>query len=133
MYHGVVVSFGQSLENSRRESTMMKPARFRSLRRRFKMLMLGLLALYVVFLAGMFAVMCQPPARFGQIMAYVPMPAMMLLPFESMWNVARGGATRVGEMAPDFTLATTADRKTEVSLASFRGQKPVVLVFGSYT
>ena len=94
--------------------------------------MLGALVAYVVFLTGMFVVMCQPPQRFGQIMAYVPMPALMLLPFEPMWNVARGGATRVGEMAPDFVLPTV-DRKSHVSLASFRGQRPVVLVFGSYT
>jgi hypothetical protein len=100
--------------------------------RRLKMVMLGLLAIYVVFVVGMFVVMCQPPQRFGQIMAYVPMPTMLILPFEPMWNIARGGSTRVGEMAPDFTLPTV-DRKAEVSLASFRGQRPVVLVFGSYT
>jgi hypothetical protein len=96
------------------------------------MVMLGLLAIYVVFLAGMFVVMRQPPQRFGQIMAYVPMPALIVLPFERMWNIARGGTTRVGEMAPEFTLQTI-DRKSEVRLASFRGDRPVVLVFGSYT
>jgi hypothetical protein len=96
------------------------------------MVMVWVLAIYVVFLAGMFVVMCQPPQRFGQIMAYVPMPAMLLLPFEPMWNIARGGSARVGEMAPDFTLPTV-DRKSEVRLSSFRGQRPVVLVFGSYT
>jgi hypothetical protein len=87
---------------------------------------------YGSFLAGMFVVMCQPPQRFGQIMKYVPMPALMVVPFESMWNVARGGPTRVGEMAPDFTLPTV-DHKAQVSLSSFRGKQPVVLVFGSYT
>ena len=60
------------------------------------------------------------------------MPAMAIVPFEPMWNVARGGATRVGETAPDFALPTV-DRKAEVRLASFRGKQPVVLVFGSYT
>jgi hypothetical protein len=94
--------------------------------------MLWALAIYVMFAAGMFAVMCQPPQRFGQIMAYVPMPAMMILPFEPMWNLARGGAARVGDMAPEFALPTL-DRKTQVSLRSLRGQRPVVLVFGSYT
>jgi hypothetical protein len=92
----------------------------------------GLLVVYVAFLGAMFVIMCQPPARFGQIMAYVPMPTLMVVPFESMWNVARGGPTRVGEMAPDFDLPT-ADRKTRVRLASFRGKQPVVLIFGSYT
>lgn len=94
--------------------------------------MLGALAVYVAFLAAMFVVMCQPPQRFGRIMAYVPMPIMAIVPFERMWNVARGGATRVGDMAPDFVLPTL-DRKAEVRLASFRGKQPVVLVFGSYT
>ena len=100
--------------------------------RRLRRSLLGILVVYVVFVAGMFAVMCQPPQRFGQIMAYVPMPAMMVLPFEPMWNIARGGNARVGDMAPDFELPTV-DRKSQVSLASFRGQRPVVLVFGSYT
>ena len=92
----------------------------------------GRLALYSVFLAGMFAIMCQPPQRFGQIMAYFPMPAMPLVPFESMWNVARRGTAHVGDTAPDFALAT-ADHKARVALSSFRGKRPVVLVFGSYT
>jgi hypothetical protein len=102
------------------------------LARRLTWLLLIVAALYGSLLAGMFVVMCQPPQRFGQIMAYVPMPAMAIVPFEPMWNVARGGPTRVGEMASDFTLQTV-DRKAEVSLSSFRGKQPVVLVFGSYT
>jgi hypothetical protein len=86
----------------------------------------------VVFLTGMFIVMCQPPQRFGQIMRHFPMPAMAIVPFEPMWNLARGGRTRVGELAPDFVL-TTVDHKADVRLASLRGDRPVVLVFGSYT
>lgn len=39
---------------------------------------------------------------------------------------------RVGDTAPDFKLKTK-DGDREVQLASFRGKKPVVLVFGSYT
>ena len=93
---------------------------------------LAVLAGYVLFLVAMFVVMCQPPHRFGKIMAYVPMPTMAIIPFESMWNVARGGTARVGELAPGFALPTV-DRKAEVRLASFRGKQPVVLVFGSYT
>ena len=99
--------------------------------RRLRRSLLGILVVYVVFVAGMFAVMCQPPQRFGQIMRYFPMPAMMVLPFERMWNVARGGELRVGEEAPDFTLPRT-DKSGTVKLSSLRG-KPVVLVFGSYT
>lgn len=39
---------------------------------------------------------------------------------------------RVGELAPDFTLKTQVG-KEEVTLSTFRGQKPVVLIFGSFT
>ena len=94
-------------------------------------LAIGAAIAYVVFLSVMFIVMSQPPQRFGQIMRYFPMPAMMILPFERMWNVARGGELRVGEEAPDFTLPRS-DKSGTVQLSSLRG-KPVVLVFGSYT
>jgi hypothetical protein len=39
---------------------------------------------------------------------------------------------RVGQEAPDFTLSTQ-DGKATISLSQFRGKKPVVLVFGSFT
>ncbi len=38
----------------------------------------------------------------------------------------------VGQLAPDFTL-TTQDGKRTVSLHEFRGEHPVVLIFGSFT
>jgi len=90
------------------------------------------LALYAAAIAVMFVVMCQPPVRFGRVMRHFPMPAMALLPFVPMWNVARRGATRVGALAPDFMLPTV-DQSRVVRLSSFRGDRPVVLVFGSYT
>jgi len=92
----------------------------------------ALVVLWIAFVVSMYAVMCQPPDRFGHIMSKVPMPALMLLPFEHMWNSARGGDLRVGDPAPDFTLPRL-DRSARVQLASFRGRRPVVLVFGSYT
>jgi hypothetical protein len=42
------------------------------------------------------------------------------------------GGPKVGTPAPDFTLKTL-DGKGEVTLSSFRGKQPVVLIFGSYT
>ena len=39
---------------------------------------------------------------------------------------------RVGELAPDFALRTP-DGKRAIKLSSFRHEKPVVLVFGSFT
>jgi len=87
---------------------------------------------YVVFVAAMFVVMCQPPERFGRIMAHVPSLVMSALPAEALWTTARDGSVRVGDLAPDFRLPTV-DRSQEVHLADFRGRQPVVLVFGSYT
>ena len=39
---------------------------------------------------------------------------------------------KVGDLAPDFVLPDAAGKK-EVRLSSFRGKKPVVLIFGSHT
>jgi hypothetical protein len=39
---------------------------------------------------------------------------------------------RVGDAAPDFKLKTK-DGSREVQLSSFKGKRPVVLVFGSFT
>jgi len=87
---------------------------------------------YAVFLAVMFVVMLRPPRRFGRFMRYFPMPAMMLIPFVPMWNIARRGRVGLGDEAPDFSLPTV-DRSRAITLSSFRGDRPVVLVFGSYT
>jgi hypothetical protein len=90
------------------------------------------LVVYIVLLSGLFAAMLQPPEVFGRIMSKLPMVAYILFPFEPMWLVARRGRLKVGEPAPDFSLKRT-DGSQVVSLSSFRGQKPVVLIFGSHT
>jgi hypothetical protein len=62
---------------------------------------------------------------------------------QGLWLVDRleFGATRlsegdallkVGQSAPDFTLASPSG-KNKVTLSEFQGKKPVVLIFGSYT
>ena len=89
-------------------------------------------ALYGVLTAALFVLMLQGPDRFAGVMRYVPWPAFVVLPFKPLWKVARGGTHNVGEMAPDFSLETL-DHQSTVTLSSFRAQKPVVLVFGSYT
>jgi hypothetical protein len=76
--------------------------------------------------------MRQPPERFGAIMAKVPMPAMMVLPFKPLWMSARSGQLDVGDAAPDFALPTT-DRSRTVTLSEEWRARPVVLIFGSYT
>ncbi|MGA3044198.1 MAG: hypothetical protein ABSF54_25770 [Bryobacteraceae bacterium] len=92
----------------------------------------GLLAVYLLFCAGIFAVMCQPPVRFAKAIARVPGPLFLVLPFETLWSVARGGQVRPGDAAPDFDLERL-DKSARVQLGSFRGREPVVLIFGSYT
>ena len=52
--------------------------------------------------------------------------------FGTLWLFARSGRLEVGKMAPDFRLPAL-DKTSYVQLSSFRGDKPVVLVFGSYT
>lgn len=76
--------------------------------------------------------MRQPPEVFGHVMARVPTPAYFLFPFETMWSDARKGSLDIGGTAPDFTVKTL-DTRVPVSLASLWTDKPVVLVFGSYT
>ncbi len=92
----------------------------------------GLAAIYAVASAGLYVAMRQPPERFGAIMAHVPMISMMILPFEPMWMSARAGQLAVGSAAPDFSLPTVDGTRT-VRLAQEWSQRPVVLVFGSYT
>ena len=96
-------------------------------------ILLGVLVVYVAMLAGLWAVMFQPPEVFGKIMSKLPeAPVFILFPFKPMWLFARAGQLKVGGPAPDFSLQTL-DKKSRVRLSSFRGGKPVVLVFGSYT
>jgi hypothetical protein len=88
--------------------------------------------MYAVFFSAMLLAMTRPPDQFGQVMRHVPMPLMRALPFPPMWLWARRGMLSAGDRAPDFTLST-ADHTGTVTLSSHRGQRPAVLVFGSYT
>jgi hypothetical protein len=82
--------------------------------------------------AALYAAMRQPPETFGRIMSHVPGVAMIALPFKPLWMSARNGHLQVGDPAPDFTLPALQDGRT-VTLSNEYRQKPVVLVFGSYT
>jgi hypothetical protein len=88
--------------------------------------------LYAMACGALLAVMVQPPEKFSAFMAKTPQPLLYVLPFPPLWSIARGGQLHVGDAAPDFSLETV-DHKSRVALSSFRGRKPVVLVFGSYT
>jgi hypothetical protein len=91
-----------------------------------------LVLVYAGFLAAIYVMMRRPPEQFAAAIAKMPGPLFMVLPFETLWFRARAGHVGVGEEAPEFRLRTL-DGKSEVSLSSMRGAKPVVLVFGSYT
>jgi hypothetical protein len=82
--------------------------------------------------AALYAAMRQPPETFGRIMSHVPSVAMAVLPFKPLWMSARNGHLQVGDPAPDFALRMLRGDRT-VTLSTEYRQKPVVLVFGSYT
>ncbi len=82
--------------------------------------LVALVACYLVLFGTVTAAMLQTPERFGAFMKHMP-PAIVWggLPASRMWLWARRGALK--------------DRGQRVGLSSYRGQRPVVLVFGSYT
>ena len=95
--------------------------------------LVALVGLYGALASVVVYAMTRPPEQFGQIMKRLPAPVVWgALPARSLWMWARQGRLAVGDPAPDFTLPTH-DHQATVTLSSFRGQKPVVLVFGSYT
>jgi len=96
----------------------------------FRKLVLVAIVLYSALLGGLLLVMRQPVVS-GEVMSKLPGLLFMVIPFKQLGFVARAGHLKVGDPAPDFVLPT-ADRKAEVQLSSFRGSKPVVLIFGSY-
>lgn len=91
-----------------------------------------ILIAYGAATAGLYVAMRQPPDTFGAVMAKLPMISMMVLPFEPLWMSARAGKLHAGEAAPDFTLPRV-DGAGTVSLSSELREKPVALIFGSYT
>ncbi len=91
-----------------------------------------LFAAWLCFLGYINWAMRQPPEVFGHVMAKMPMPAYFVIPFQTFWSRARAGHVNVGDAAPNLTVKRLED-KTPVDLGSLWTDKPVVLVFGSYT
>ena len=106
--------------------------RHAKLKRRLLPITAGVVLVYLSVMAGFAYAMRLPPETFSRVMMHVGPVPFLLFPFESMWKNARQGHVHVGETAPDFTLPLL-DHSNQVTLSSFRGSKPVVLVFGSYT
>jgi hypothetical protein len=99
--------------------------------------LLGIAAANLAFLysaasAVLFVAMRQTPERFGAIMSNVPAIVMKVLPFKPLWMAARPGPLAPGDLAPDFTLPAV-DRSRMVHLSEEYRERPVVLIFGSYT
>jgi hypothetical protein len=94
----------------------------------------ALVVVYVALCGTVAVAMKQTPERFGAFMKRMPAPVVWGgLPARRMWLWARRGDLVAGDPAPDFSLRTTQDRTRRVALSSYRGDRPVVLVFGSYT
>jgi hypothetical protein len=98
----------------------------------WKIVLICALVAWVGFLVAVNHAMHQPPEQFGRFMSKLPMPAYFVIPFETLWSRARAGTVNAGDAAPDFNLEAQ-DKSGMIRLSSLRGQKPVVLVFGSYT
>ena len=92
----------------------------------------GLALLWVTASLALYVAMRQPPARFGSLMSGVPPFMMAVLPFRPLWMSARAGALSAGDIAPDFELPLLHG-EAAVRLSEITREKPVVLVFGSYT
>jgi hypothetical protein len=88
--------------------------------------------LWLSAVAGLYAAMRQPPETFGAIMSRMPQVAMMVLPFKQLWMCARAGHLRIGDRAQDFSLRPLHGNE-RVTLSHQYRDKPVVLIFGSYT
>ena len=88
---------------------------------------------WVMACIGLYNVMRRSPEDFARVMAKIPQPAAFLvLPFETLWMHARSGVLQVGSPAPDFNLAKL-DKTDHIQLSALTKDRPVVLVFGSYT
>jgi hypothetical protein len=96
------------------------------------LVLLVLAVLWGTASAALYRIMRRPPEAFARVMAKLPDAVFLLFPFETMWTQARAGTLQPGDPAPNFTL-TKLDHSDTVQLAALVSQKPVVLIFGSYT
>ena len=68
----------------------------------------------------------------GKIQILLALIFMAVLVLSGGPPSARADSLKVGDEAPGFALETW-ERDATVTLGSFRGERPVVLIFGSYT
>jgi hypothetical protein len=92
----------------------------------------GLFLLWAGFVAFIWRAMHKPPEDFARVMKHMPWEVFLVVPFETMWTRARAGSLRVGDAAPDFSLAKL-DKSADLRLSELNAKQPVVMIFGSYT
>src|SRR5690348_5494377 len=107
-------------------------ARAKKWKSRILAITVPVVVLYCALLAGFDYAMRQPPETFARVMMHLGPAPFLLFPFETMWKNARAGKLQIGDSAPGFTLSLL-DHSGSATISSFRGVKPVVLIFGSYT
>ncbi len=86
----------------------------------------GILLVLVLSVTG-----CQPAAETANSRGQLDDEADWKPPL-GRGQIRPDDAPRVGDLAPLFQLKSL-DGKTETRLEAFRGKRPVVLIFGSYT
>jgi hypothetical protein len=102
-------------------------------------ILLGVVAAYAAVLVALYVIISMPPGRFANLIARIPSSETpggpvfeYVLPLEPIFKTARAGKLQLGDVAPDLNLKLVHGDE-HVHLASFRDQRPVVLIFGSYT
>lgn len=94
--------------------------------------LLTLALLWGIAVIALYQIMRRPPESFARVMSKLPDAVFLLFPFETLWTRARSGTLQPGDHAPDFSL-TKLDHTERLQLSALVSQRPVVLIFGSYT
>jgi hypothetical protein len=111
----------------------MDPEKFKLWKARVTAIFCVVAVLWVAGCIVIYKNMRKPPEQFGHFMTKIPAPvAFLAFPFETMWMRARAGTLHIGDQAPDFSLVKL-DKTEHIQLSALNREKPVVLVFGSYT
>jgi hypothetical protein len=92
----------------------------------------GVFVLWLAFVTFMWRAMHKPPEDFARVMSHMPWEVFLIVPFETLWTRARGGALNTGDSAPDFSLMKL-DKTGTVHFSEINKTQPVVMIFGSYT
>ncbi len=121
------------IESRRDDGRRFRDMLFRdTMLRSLTRLALVAVVLYALACGAWFVVFAQPPEVWSLVVGKTPNWLRAITPMRSIMLYARRGALEVSDAAPDFQLQTR-DHSSSVRLSDFQGDRPVVLVFGSYT